>query len=175
MNYAERHDPAKPWGHWLHPVTRDNRFHHLEDRQGRVWTSVRHAFFVARLNVCACEERLIHESLDRMAVVLRQITVPQTERAPLATIFDGNGLWFAHSLYWLSSLHLIDHGATPFELITLTDEGTAVLTMLKETMPDPETGKRQQWIPDPDRHLVPRFERRRHQKRLPAPSAQDEQ
>ena len=126
-----------PWGWWLR-VNRGS----IEDGEGRLWGSVRQAYWEGHLGFPSTH--LVPEQLELLLRVLigidRHWFTPSEAKHDL---FGGDMLFWRYYQCWLSSVGLLVAGPEIDPLsATLSDEGRSVLAMLQATR-DPE------WIPLP--------------------------
>lgn len=151
--YSERRDPALPWGYWLRTSPQSSG--RVLDETGREWPSIREALWCGRLGMpslstsqddCARprfrNERQGEELFELLIAVLSVCGRIEGASAREAGVDMFSGTHAA----WLMLVHQIEawdlaarrDDAEPL----LTDEGRAVLLMLRATRP-------------PELHLVP--------------------
>lgn len=121
-----------PWGWWLRATAAG-----LEDEQGRVWRSVRQAFWEGELRFPASQFAAEqHELLLRVLASIELRWAGGAERRH--DLFAGEMEWWRFYQCWLASLGLLDMSVREGGSVSpldarLSDEGLSVLRMLQAT------------------------------------------
>lgn len=123
----ERHIGELPWGWWLRAGPDG-----FEDASGRVWPSVRHAFWEGELGFPP-----VHFAPEQAELMLRAMTSTQEGwfgREGKHDIFNGDMMFWRFYQCWLASIDMVEasHGRTALEA-PLTALGRSVLMMLQAT------------------------------------------
>jgi len=131
LEYSDIRNPQLPWGYWLH---QDGGHPLLVDDEGRRWSSVREAFWVARLGMRSESLAFMDSELERLTAVLAAM---DRRRVPIAEaahdIFAGERRFEQFYRLWLHGVGLTaGHGSFGGGL---SDEGGAALIMLAATRP----------------------------------------
>lgn len=146
-DYSSRRDPDLPWGYWLRE---GGHGADLFDEDGRRWGSVRQAFWFGRLSMAegpksehgygnaAIELRAIGAQLELMIAVMHVLVRNFiSQKMELANdVLGASTIVSGHYMEWLMGHGLITHRPPVNDTYVLTDEGRAVLTMLKVTRPE---------------------------------------
>jgi len=127
---------VRPWGASLQSVTIGRTHVALQAPDGRLWDSVRDAFWGQHLNMCMCEDQ--SDQLELMRATLKCVAEEMHRIDPEGMIdylFDGSELFFRHYLLDLSNREMLDHTGTVFKHARLSQFGWSVLAMLEATRP----------------------------------------
>lgn len=127
---------VRPWGWSLDPITVGRSHVVLQAPDGRLWDSVRDAFWAQHLDMCACEDQI--DQLELMRATLRCVAEEMHRIDPetmIATLFQGSELFYRHYLLTLSNREMLEHEATVFKHARLSAFGWSVLAMLEATKP----------------------------------------
>ena len=96
---------------------------------------MRNAFFEGGLNMCACSNERMEEQLLFLEHALDFLHTPNPELVPTSDIrplFETEAHW-KHYAFFLCSVGLAWHGKHPLDTLQISDEGRAVLLMLRMT------------------------------------------
>lgn len=127
---------VRPWGATLRPVTVGRTHVVLQAPDGRLWDSVRDAFWAQHLNMCMCEDQT--DQLELMRATLKCIAEEMHRIDPDAMtkhLFDGSMLFFRCYLLNLANREMLEHTGTVFKHARLSAFGWSVLAMLESTKP----------------------------------------
>lgn len=127
---------VRPWGASLQPVTVGRTHVVLQAPDGRLWDSVRDAFWGQYLDMCMCEDQT--DQLELMRATLKCVAEDMHRIDPDAMIdhlFDGSALFFRHYLLDLANRDMLEHTGTVFKHARLSAFGWSVLAMLEATKP----------------------------------------
>ena len=127
---------VRPWGASLEPVTVGRTHIVLQAPDGRLWDSVRDAFWGQHLDMCMCEDQT--DQLELIRVTLKCIAEDMHRidaDAMVDHLFDGSELFFRHYLLDLSNRDMLEHTGTVFKHARLSAFGWSVLAMLEATKP----------------------------------------
>lgn len=144
-DYCRHRDPDLPWGYWLRVKPQVGG---VFDETDRPWSSVRDALWESRLGF---DKRAVrpHEydaQFDMMHAVLAahgREQSPSIYELAREVMGDEGGFGASHYIAWLVSQRLlaVDGEAAMFRSVTvrLTDEGLAVMRMIRATRPPAAT------------------------------------
>lgn len=127
--YGEGRHPALPWGYWLTSTGKVPGEPPLVDEDGRVWKSVRQAFWVGRLGLPELHDTWVNPILEFIMCYLAIVDgrfVPRQER--VRDIFLGDGHFDTFFGAWLEASGLVSRHRSE-----LTAEGRCALLMLIAT------------------------------------------
>lgn len=133
MTFATKGKPNLPWGHWLFAT--DDRFRSggLRDENGRVWSSVREAFWCGRLGMDGTSKVVMEEKLEFLLGVLTTMRARQLHsREATEDIFAGSTMFQRFYMLWLFSVGLTGGPGGDY-MAPLTDEALSALRMLMVT------------------------------------------
>jgi hypothetical protein len=108
----------------------------LQAPDGRLWDSVRDAFWGQELDMCMCEDQT--DQLELMRATLKCVAEDMHRIDPESMIdhlFDGSELFFRNTLLNLSNRQMLEHTGTVFKHADLSAYGWSVLAMLEATRP----------------------------------------
>ena len=136
--YSDQRDADLPWGYWMR--MRPHRQHMMvEDHAGREWQSVREAFWCGRLGMSAfTTSRTMDQGCELLIAMLSVATRNTATGASEvgADAMHGNQAMAAFLESWSIASGLViakeNNGRTSY----ISDEGWAVLLMLKATRPE---------------------------------------
>lgn len=127
---------VRPWGASLQPVTVGRAHVVLQAPDGRLWDSVRDAFWGQHLDMCMCEDQT--DQLELMRATLKCVAEEMHRIDPdgmIDHLFGGCELFFRHYLLDLSNRDMLEHTGTVFKHARLSAFGWSVLAMLEATKP----------------------------------------
>lgn len=127
--YGDGRHPALPWGYWLTSIGKAPGEPPLVDEDGRVWKSVRQAFWVGRLGLPDWVDARMTPFVEFMMCYLAIVDgrfVSRQER--VRDIFLGDGHFETFFGAWLEASGLVSRHRSE-----LTAEGRAALMMLIAT------------------------------------------
>lgn len=151
--YSSGRDPDLPWGYWLRQVEAPRRL--VVDRDGSEWGSVREAFWVGRMgmrdeapkpdNQIKSQSTFNQWQDDQsellLAVLLQSASPARRALSELAyDVFHSSRAVATHYRNWLKGHGLLVDRTFNEGRWALTDEGWAVLLMLKATRPEELAG-----------------------------------
>lgn len=132
MEHRDRHAGDLPWGWWLRA-----RPNGLEGDDGRVWRTVREAFWVGELGFPAIH--LAQEQQELFTRVLTSIDARWLAGAESRhELFNGDMLFWRFYQCWLGSIRMLDvrHHSSVLEA-PLRPEGRSVMLMMQATREPP--------------------------------------
>lgn len=151
--YSQERDPDLPWGYWLRHSEEPRSM--VVDRDGSRWSSVREAFWIGRMGMgdepvrpgerpqfLGGSTRLQDEQSDMLLSILLTSAGKVARAAPELTndVLGYNRGMARHYMMWLQSRGLVVEHTHYQGRWALTDEGWAVLLMLKATRPEDASG-----------------------------------
>lgn len=136
--YSDQRDSDLPWGYWMR--MRSHRQHVVvEDHDGREWQSVRQAFWCGRLGMSAFTTPQAMDQGCELLIAMLSVAARSTVTGASevgADAMHGNQAMAVFLESWSIASGLVVANGNNGRTSYISDEGWAVLLMLKATRPE---------------------------------------